>query len=172
MGRWSGSSRTGWAGWSSLVSLGLSSSSCGWPGMLVISNWTLLSLSWTETHLPCTLVIVRGCMVLAGLLELMLGGGWSPLASPSAGWSACSASTSGSSRLSICVAWLTVLQCCSAWSGWSSLCSVVLIPVPGLVDVNGCKLLVILWNLTHLATALGIVRGCVMVSGVLWLELG
>ena len=99
LGWWGGSSRTGWAGWSSIVSLGLSSSSLGLPGMLFISNWTLLSLSWTETHLPCTLVIVRGCMVLAGLLELMLGGGWSPLASPSAGWSACSASTSGSSRL-------------------------------------------------------------------------
>ena len=56
---------------------------------------------------------------------------------------------------------------CSAWSPDCSAWPLPLGALPSLLDVNDCKLLYLSWNETHLATALGIVRGCLVVGGVL-----
>ena len=76
-------------GWWGLSSPGGCASLLGWPGILGDKIWSLLLWSWTETHLQSTLVIVRGCIVFAGLFVLVMLAGRYLASSAAAWWSGC-----------------------------------------------------------------------------------
>ena len=128
------------------------------PNLLDVSGCLLISLSWNLSHLATALSIARGCVVLSGVLMLELEL-----------WPVCGCLCSAWSRPPLVVS--VLLQCCSARPVLSLTCMGVLAPVPSLLDVNDCILIILSWNLTHLATALSLARGCVAISGVLMLEL-
>jgi hypothetical protein len=166
--------------------------SCSVPNFFGVNKGVLVLFVWTDTHLRTALIIVRGCIVLSGVLGLLLGLGcfncsaWPPFMSGCASrWPRSWQCTS--TWLSV---WLGVVSSCPVCSAWSSLCSgfsawstpgllwgsawpLSFCCVPNFLDVNKWVLFMFGWTDTHLRTALIIVRGCIVLSGcVLRLLLG
>ena len=147
------------------------------PNLDDVNDLVLICFVWTDTHLSTALCIVRGCIGFSGwLLGLLLGlvcficSAW-----PSGvlGWASCwtwhwrTAWWPGvASSCPDCSAWCSPCSGFSAWSSsgmlWGSAWPLSVLCVPGFMDVNACLLIIFGWTDTHLATALGIVRGCIV----------